>query len=62
MKIWFYNYDVSSSVEDPIITAGVQNEVHDTTLCQLRTGAFNCKRVPRANIGIYDLISVTLEE
>jgi hypothetical protein len=56
------HYDITFSEEDTIITAGVQGGAKDTTLCQLRTGSFNCRRVPRANIGIYDLISVTKVE
>lgn len=43
---------------DTIITGGAHNEVHDTTLCQLRTGAFDVAHVPKADIGIAKIVAI----
>jgi hypothetical protein len=44
---------------DTIITGGAQNEAHDTTLCQLRTGIFDVDAEPMADIAIAKITEVT---
>ncbi len=52
------NYLVSYD-KDVILTAGSQNEVHDTTLCQLQKGIFDISAVPKADIAVHHIFKVT---
>lgn len=51
-------FSVEFDPKDSVITGNPQNEVHDTTLCQLRKGIFDVDQVPQADITIVRILGV----
>ncbi|MGZ3693094.1 MAG: hypothetical protein ACXWQO_02585 [Bdellovibrionota bacterium] len=55
------NFKVSFDPDRSVLSAGAQNEAHDTTLCQLRKGIFKVEEGSEADIAIERFVSIQPE-